>query len=362
MKNKIILIFICISILPVYSSLQTGTNKQKTCYINSFFAYLTQANLPTELQNIVLDYLDADYQVCGLVHEVKSENGGNPQQIAQLPNSDLITIAGGALMVWHLDSAKTYKNIKKFGQYDHHFIIVSDNVVVVTINGGRFAVCNLDTEEISFSANHDSWGYPVGLNDGIVYAVKDNSIKMCDLMSGKLKKNFVGHNKSPEVIKALPNNLLASAGWDPEIKIWDLATGDNILNLAGHKSLVNRLEFLIKNELTYLLSVSHDNTVKMWDLKSGTLINTIDKSPNRVSRLIVLPNNLIAIYNEYNQINKLYIVDPFTGKDIQELPELEINNFAAMANGDIKGSIKIDGLEKIITLSTLAQRIKNYRE
>ncbi len=60
---------------------------------------------------------------------------------------------------------------------------------------------------------------------------------------------------------------LASAGTDHTVKVWNSATGKELLSLDGHSKPVNRLAF--SPDGRRLASASNDHTVKLWDPASG---------------------------------------------------------------------------------------------
>jgi len=57
---------------------------------------------------------------------------------------------------------------------------------------------------------------------------------------------------------------IASASWDKTIKIWDAASGQEMLTLKGHTRPVNDLAYSPDGKR--IASASFDETVKLWDL------------------------------------------------------------------------------------------------
>jgi WD40 repeat protein len=56
---------------------------------------------------------------------------------------------------------------------------------------------------------------------------------------------------------------LASAGDDRVVRIWDVASGEELLSLPGHSNHVRGLTF--SDDGCRLASASDDGTVKVWD-------------------------------------------------------------------------------------------------
>ena len=55
--------------------------------------------------------------------------------------------------------------------------------------------------------------------------------------------------------------LLASANWDKTVKLWDVASGQEVRSLSGHTNNVMRVAFSLDGK--QLVSGSWDNTVKL---------------------------------------------------------------------------------------------------
>jgi WD40 repeat protein len=65
---------------------------------------------------------------------------------------------------------------------------------------------------------------------------------------------------------------LASTGDDQTVRVWDTATGQELLTLKGHKDRVWRVAF--SPDGNRLASASKDQTVKLWDATPRSPENT----------------------------------------------------------------------------------------
>ena len=59
---------------------------------------------------------------------------------------------------------------------------------------------------------------------------------------------------------------LASGSWDRTVKLWDVATGHELLTPLKHDDAVSGVSFSPDGRLA---SASQDRTVKVWDPSSG---------------------------------------------------------------------------------------------
>ena len=69
------------------------------------------------------------------------------------------------------------------------------------------------------------------------------------------------------------SNLLISGGHDDMIKMWDVATGGLIKQFAGHGDWV--YDICLSADEKYIYSASLDKTIKVWDIASGKQIATL---------------------------------------------------------------------------------------
>jgi ribosome assembly protein 4 len=60
--------------------------------------------------------------------------------------------------------------------------------------------------------------------------------------------------------------MIASAGFDNSVKLWDGRTGKFIASLRGHVASVYRVAWSADSRI--LVSASKDSTLKLWDLRT----------------------------------------------------------------------------------------------
>ena len=85
----------------------------------------------------------------------------------------------------------------------------------------------------------------------------------CDL------KVFRGHQNGVMCLQ-FDDSVLITGSYDTTIKVWDIATGEEIRTLHGHTSGIRCLQF----DDSKLISGSIDRTVKIWDWRKGECIAT----------------------------------------------------------------------------------------
>jgi WD40 repeat protein len=113
-------------------------------------------------------------------------------------------------------------------------------------------------------------------NGQILATGEDNfSVQVWNVANGKPAASpLKGHTDAVKSIAFNPadDKVLASAGLDGKIILWDLSTRKSQV-LEKHTDWVNSIQFSSDGKL--LVSTSHDGTLKLWRVSDGELLETI---------------------------------------------------------------------------------------
>jgi WD40 repeat protein/tRNA A-37 threonylcarbamoyl transferase component Bud32 len=99
-------------------------------------------------------------------------------------------------------------------------------------------------------------------------------VKLFDLATGEEKRVLRGHTAGIYgIVFSRDGKLLATASGDKSVKVWDLATGKNMCTLSGHKNSVHSVTF---NGDGTRIATGDDNKVRVWDPVSGKPVFVAD--------------------------------------------------------------------------------------
>ncbi len=94
-------------------------------------------------------------------------------------------------------------------------------------------------------------------------------VRMGDKMAWNIE---AWKNRISTVVFSPDGKYLLSGNWSSAIKLWDVASGQNIKTFSGHTGRINSLAF--SPDGRRILSAARDNLVKIWDVPTGQLLRT----------------------------------------------------------------------------------------
>ena len=144
----------------------------------------------------------------------------------------------------------------------------------------------------------------------------DWRIILWDIPSGEQITVFQGHTDWISDLAFSPNgHLLASAGLDEEIKVWSVKKKRFLFSLKGHKNWVSAVAFTPDGR--YLVSGSWDGTIKIWDIATRKEIRTIVSPQGYITDIAISPDGRYIASAGWDKT--VIIWDFITGKKIRTL-------------------------------------------
>ncbi|CAG8520389.1 6639_t:CDS:10 [Dentiscutata erythropus] len=154
----------------------------------------------------------------------------------------------------------------------------------------------------------------------IVSGSSDNTIRIWDIESAKVKGILTGHesriwdissNKNGSMISSASGdgtikNHIVTGGYDKKIRLYDVSTGKLVKIFTGHQLSVSKTIFNPLGNL--IISGSKDNTIKFWDIISGLCVRTISSHLGEVTCVGMNFNGTLLLSCSKDNSNRLWDV------------------------------------------------------
>ncbi|HEX2910043.1 MAG TPA: NB-ARC domain-containing protein [Chloroflexia bacterium] len=135
----------------------------------------------------------------------------------------------------------------------------------------------------------------------------DGEIRVWEVSSGQQLLECKGHQGVVWSVAFSPDGKwLASGSLDHTVKLWDVASGECYMSLEGHTNWIWSVAFSPDGK--HLASGSLDHTVKLWKLPGGTCIETLQRHEGEVWAVAFSPDGKLLASASADQTIKLWEV------------------------------------------------------
>jgi len=144
--------------------------------------------------------------------------------------------------------------------------------------------------------------------------------------------------------------LVASAGLDNSIRLWNFATGELIQTFSGHAKPINCLAFSPDGQ--FLASGSDDYTVRVWQVAAAKMVKVLSGHSRDVTSVCFHPDGRSLVSGSEDRSARLWTID--NGETIRVFSELAgiVRSVAISPNGQLLACGKLDNQIKLWNLAT----------
>mmetsp|Transcript_2217 Transcript_2217/g.7775 ORF Transcript_2217/g.7775 Transcript_2217/m.7775 type:complete len:418 (-) Transcript_2217:1527-2780(-) len=152
----------------------------------------------------------------------------------------------------------------------------------------------------------------------VASAGDDTVIKLWDFETAQYERTLKGHTGAVHALAFDPTGgTVASASADMSIKLWSMAAFECVRTLRGHDHSVSGVVWLPSGDS--LVSCSRDNTVKIWETSSGFCQRTLTGHGDWVRALAVSHDGSMLASGGSDQLVKLWAMP--AGTELRTLAE-----------------------------------------
>jgi WD40 repeat protein len=162
-------------------------------------------------------------------------------------------------------------------------------------------------------------------------AGSDRTIKLWDLLRGRELLTLQGHTDSVTGLAFSPDRkLMVSTGADKTIRLWEIGTGKELNTFRGHTAKVNCVAF--SQDGKYVVTGSDDKQVRVWDLQIGNTITVFTKHTDVVQTVAFDPKGRYVI-SACEGANGVRVWRPLTAEEVAGSPGMDASFLALSADG-----------------------------
>ncbi|MBU7585658.1 MAG: serine/threonine protein kinase [Nostoc sp. TH1S01] len=164
----------------------------------------------------------------------------------------------------------------------------------------------------------------VSPDNQILVSASETTIKVWNLATEEQIYSLTGNFTRFSSVAISPDSKTFACGSETTIKVWKLATGELIHTLTGHKDIVRSVVFSPDGKT--LASASRDTTIKLWDLATGEQMGNSKEHDKSVRSVVFSPDgkNLVSASRE-----TIKLWDLATGEQISNL-KVNFDRFSAV--------------------------------
>jgi WD40 repeat protein len=121
-----------------------------------------------------------------------------------------------------------------------------------------------------------------------IVSVNQNRLKIWDLATGTEVVTLEGHSDKVNAAILTPDgHQIVSASEDTTLKVWNVGTWAEAYTLTGHTGPVKAVT--VTSDGQWVVSASSDRTLRAWDLATGTEVGTLTKLTGAIQELEATP-------------------------------------------------------------------------
>lgn len=175
---------------------------------------------------------------------------------------------------------------------------------------------------VTILKGHRSFVHDIAFNNDELMASAggDSTVILWNYRTGEQVRTIKGLNGYVYAVAFSPDgSLLATGGWDGEVRLWNVHNGTLHSIVGKHSTHVYDVNFSPDGKK--IVSASWDNTAKVWDKETGELIITLTGHKRYVSSAVFSPDGSLIATASGDGTVKLW--DPNSGLVLRTLTSNE---------------------------------------
>jgi WD40 repeat protein len=151
----------------------------------------------------------------------------------------------------------------------------------------------------------------------------DQTVQLYDIATGQELHELAAKKPLRSIVFSPNGEFLAAGGIEGELRVWQPATGKELHHLVGQEDTICHLSFSPDGSI--LASAAWDGTVRLWDMGTGKEVRQLTSHQHMVT-LVAFSKDGKTLFS-WGADERLRVWNPATGQEIRQLttPNWEIH-------------------------------------
>jgi tRNA A-37 threonylcarbamoyl transferase component Bud32 len=159
-----------------------------------------------------------------------------------------------------------------------------------------------------------AWGVAVSADGRLALSGgRDRAVRLWDLATGQEVRTFAGQGQEVRAVALAPDGRLALSAGGVTLRLWDPATGQEVGRLVGHTDTVKSVALAPDGRRA--VSGGDDKAVRLWDVAGRRLVRRLAGHSRDVTSVVVTPDGRHALSGSRDQTLRLW--DLQTGGEVR---------------------------------------------
>jgi WD40 repeat protein len=196
----------------------------------------------------------------------------------------------------------------------------------------------------------------------LAIALDNGNVKIFNYPKIVEQTTLHGHKGSILALSFGPGEQLASAGQDGHIRIWDLPSGQELLDLKGQNNPVTGVSYSANGHR--IASSGQDGVIRVWDADTGVLAEELQGHVGEALSLAFSPQNDVLVSGGQDRSVRVWDVATKSQKDILSNRASEVRAIAHNANNKQVAIAGSDGVVRIwdTTVGKVTRTLSGHQE